>query len=101
MARVIELEISDQVHPARLQHVIQDALADPRRLERLTIQTTEEEPEAIYAILQGGYGKDYLGAGLRNLLKVETMGSIGDYGFAATSDCECAVQGNVGDFFGH
>ena len=101
MARVIELQIGDQLHPARLQHAIQDALTDPRKLDRLTIQTTDEEPEAIYAILQGGYGKDYLGVGLKNLLKIETMGSIGDYGFAATSDCECAVQGNVGDYFGH
>jgi len=101
MARVIELQISDDAHPARLQHVLQDALVHPDRLERMTIQTTEEEPEAIYAILQGGYGKDHLGVGLKNLLKVETMGSIGDYGFAGTSDCECVVQGNVGDYFVH
>jgi formylmethanofuran dehydrogenase subunit C len=67
----------------------------------MTIQTTEEEPDAIYAILQGGYGKDHLGVGLKNLLKVEMMGSIADYGFSGTSDCECVVQGNVGDYFGH
>ena len=101
MARVIELPISDEVHPARLQHVIQNALSNPATLERLTIQTTQEEPDALYAILQGGQGKDHLGVGLKNLLKVETMGSIGDYGFAGTSDCECVVQGNVGDYFGH
>lgn len=101
MARVIEIEINEDVHPARLQHVIQDAINHPERLERLTIQTTDEEPEAIYAILLGGAGKDHLGVGLKHLLKVETMGSIGDYGFAGTSDCECAVQGNVGDYFGH
>ena len=101
MARVIEIQINDDVHPARLQHVIQDALNNPSRLEKLTIQTTEDEPEAIYAILLGGAGRNYLGVGLKHLLKVETMGSIGDYGFAGTSDCECAVQGNVGDYFGH
>jgi glutamate synthase domain-containing protein 3 len=101
MARVIEIQINDDAHPARLQHILQDALANPSRLEQMTIQITEEEPDAIYAILQGGYGKDHLGVGLTNLLKVETMGSIGDYGFSGTSDCECVVQGNVGDYFGH
>ena len=101
MARVIEIQVNDDAHPARLQHVVQDALQDPQRLEQITIQTVDEEPDAIYVILQGGYGKDQLGAGLRNLLKVETMGSIGDYGFSATSNCECVVQGNVGDYFGH
>jgi glutamate synthase domain-containing protein 3 len=101
MARVIELQISDHVHQAHLQHVIQNALENPSELDRLTIQTTQEEPDAIYAILQGGHGKDYLGVGLKNLLKVEIMGSIGDYGFAGTSNCECVVQGNVGDYFGH
>jgi len=100
MARVIEIQVSD-AHPARLQHLIDDAIENPDRLDAITIQTTDEEPDAIYAIVQGGSGKDHLGAGLKNLLKVETMGSIGDYAFACTSNCECVVQGNVGEYFGH
>lgn len=100
MARVIEIDLTD-THPARIQHVLDEAFASPARLKKITIQETEEEKDGIYVILMGGYGKDYLGAGIRNLLKVETVGSIGDYGFANTENSECIVQGNAGDYFGH
>jgi glutamate synthase domain-containing protein 3 len=46
-------------------------------------------------------GCDFVGCGLKDLLKAETGASVGAYGFANTDNCECVVQGNAGDYFGH
>lgn len=64
-------------------------------------QASGGDDDAIYVVLLTTQGCDFVGCGLKDLLKAETGASVGAYGFANTDNCECVVQGNAGDYFGH
>jgi len=94
MSRIVELNV-DPTCSGQIVHEV------ARALENIPNVTSEGEDNTIYVILMGTQGADFVGVGLRDLDKVETLGSVGAYGFANTDNCECVVQGNAGDYFGH
>lgn len=94
MSRIVELNV-DPTCSGQIVHEV------ARALENVPNVTSEGEDNTIYVILMGTQGADFVGVGLRDLDKVETLGSVGAYGFANTDNCECVVQGNAGDYFGH
>jgi len=51
--------------------------------------------------IEGVAKQDSFGAGLQGIGSLEIHGELGDFGLCALHDCECRVDGNVGDFFCH
>ncbi len=128
MSRIIELRV-DQLEPGQVVHAVARAIARrdwvrggadgqlgadgqvsaSRKVfagqldgqPAVYHQANSGDDDGIYVVLLGTQGSDFVGCGLKDLLKVETNASVGAYGFANTDNCECVVQGNAGDYFGH
>jgi len=90
----LEIPITNQ-NVARLDLIASEAL---RSLPQASLANENTLPEIVF---QGASGQDFLGAGLSNLHSVVVKGHAGKLAFCGMDDCECTLDGNAGDFFGH
>lgn len=94
MNETLEIPITNQ-NVARLDLIASEAL---RSLPQASLANENTLPEIVF---QGASGQDFLGAGLSNLHSVVVKGHAGKLAFCGMDDCECTLDGNAGDFFGH
>jgi len=121
MSRIIELRV-DQLEPGQVVHAVARAIAQGEWVrggadgqvtggqsggqsaatgQGANNQSSSGGDDGIYVVLLETQGCDFVGCGLKDLLKIETSASVGAYGFSSADNCECVVQGNAGDYFGH
>jgi glutamate synthase domain-containing protein 3 len=90
----LQLSLSN-TSPARLQTAIAE------RLATTSAQPLVKDFEGLQVRVTGGEGQAYVGSGLADLQHVEVVGRVGDYAFCGLDNCQCTLDGDAGNFFGH
>lgn len=94
MNETLEISIANH-NAARLDRVISEAVqASPHHS-----LTDESLAPAIH--ITGASGQDFLGAGLNDLTSIMVSGHTGKFAFCGMDNCECTLEGDAGDYFGH
>lgn len=94
MNESIEIALNNK-NVARLDLAINEAL----RVAGRPPLADDPEPTAIH--FTGAIGQDYLGAGLSDMHSVLVSGKAGKFAFCGMENCECTLEENAGDDFGH
>lgn len=90
------LEITIDTHnAARLDRVIAEASRS------VSHPSTDDNALSPSIHVTGAAGQDFLGAGLSDLTSLLVSGNVGKYAFCGMDNCECTVEGDSGDYFGH
>ena len=69
-------------------------------IDNLRGSLANESPDLAVRI-EGVAKLDALGAGFHGIASLDIQGELGDFGLCSLHDCECRVDGNVGDYFCH
>lgn len=90
------LEIAlDNKNVARLDLALNEALRIVGR------PPLEDDPNPPTIHFTGATGQDFLGAGLSDMHSVLVSGKAGKFAFCGMENCECTLEENAGDDFGH
>jgi formylmethanofuran dehydrogenase subunit C len=87
--------------PITHQNVARLDLAVSEALRSLGHASTLDEQHAREVRFTGTSGQDFLGAGLSDLQAVWFSGSAGKFAFCGMDNCECTLEEDAGDSFGH
>jgi formylmethanofuran dehydrogenase subunit C len=90
----LEIQIANH-NVARLDSVISQVV---RSLPN-DLSSGDALPPSIH--FKGASGQDYLGAGLNDLTSILVSGNAGKFAFCGLDNCECTLEGDAGDYFGH
>lgn len=94
MNETLEIAI-DKKNVARLDLALNEAL----RVVGRSPLADDPNPPTIH--FTGATGQDFLGAGLSDMHSVLVSSKAGKFAFCGMENCECTLEENAGDDFGH
>ncbi len=77
----LDLSIAESIRTTSAQQLVQDS-----------------SPSVV---VTGSTGQDFIGAGLNDISSLTVTGNAGSYAFCGIDNCQCTLDGDAKDYFGH